>query len=615
MTEKDKISEDKPDISADALSDGEESLKHRLLGPSLTKAGQDKVDQQKVSEIIYNASRGSKFFNNEQVRDRALTDKISRILTRRDQLLKADLSYHLHKVDEYVAGLELGRDLTQTIVHMDCDAFYAAVEELDRPDLKNVPFAVGKGVLTTCNYEARKYGCRSGMAGFVARKLCPELICLPLNFDKYNAKAEEVRAIVAKYDPRFESASIDEAYLNITAYCAETELDPWIAMEKMRREIHESCKITVSAGIAANAKLAKIASNQKKPNGQFCISSDRQSIMAFMKDMPVRKVNGIGRVFERELDAIGIKTCGDIYEHRGILPQLFGDKAFEFLIQTYLGLGRTSVAPAEESERKSVGTERTFREIEGKDALRKKLRETAVELEGDLKRTEYKGRTLVLKVKLHSYEVISRQVVPPFAVHKADDLERFALPMLTRLEKEYPNMRLRLMGLRCTGLVSTAKTEVDFFGVKGHVGTNDEKPKRKVDADGWEIWPEADFEHAAEQERQEDFEAMEKLSQEYEAAQRPDKVTENASDKPLWDCPICHRPQPADEWALNEHIDQCLSRRTIGELVKEQKQESTMIPNQKSQSQTVTVARKRRGRSQMTGKTDERNVRQKAFFS
>src|ERR1700744_3901019 len=132
MTEKDKASEDTPDISVDALSDGEESLKYRLLGPSLTKAGQDKVDQQKVSEIIYNASKGSKFFNNEQVRDRALTEKINRILARRDQLLKTDLSYHVRKADEYIAGLEAGRDLTQTIVHMDCDAFFAAVEELVR---------------------------------------------------------------------------------------------------------------------------------------------------------------------------------------------------------------------------------------------------------------------------------------------------------------------------------------------------------------------------------------------------------------------------------------------------------------------------------------------------
>ncbi len=129
---------------------------------------------------------------------------------------KLDLSRDLRRADDHLAELEASRDLSQVVVHIDCDAFYAAVEELDRPELKEVPMAVGKGVLTTCNYHARKFGCRSGMAGFVAMKLCPQLIRLPLNFDKYNSKAREVREILADYDPRFESASIDEAYLNIT---------------------------------------------------------------------------------------------------------------------------------------------------------------------------------------------------------------------------------------------------------------------------------------------------------------------------------------------------------------------------------------------------------------
>jgi DNA polymerase kappa len=143
------------------------------------------------------------------------------------------------------------------VVHIDCDAFYAAVEQLDRPELKDVPFAVGKGVLTTCNYHARKFGCRSGMAGFVAKKLCPQLIQLPLNFDKYTAKAQEVREIIVDYDPRFESASIDEAYLNITEYCQRNDIDPEEAVQQLRKEVHEKTKVTVSAGIAANAKLAK----------------------------------------------------------------------------------------------------------------------------------------------------------------------------------------------------------------------------------------------------------------------------------------------------------------------------------------------------------------------
>jgi DNA polymerase kappa len=264
-------SERRVEASLKSSPDDLKTLKHRLAGPSVNKAGQDTVDQKKVSEIIYEVSKGSKFFNNEQAKDQQLTEKIDRILSRKRQLEKLDLTHDLRRADEYVSSLELSRDLSQTIVHIDCDAFYAAVEELDRPDLKNVPFAVGKGVLTTCNYEARKFGCRSGMAGFVARALCPQLINLPLNFDKYNAKATEVRAVLAAYDPRFESASIDEAYLNITTYCEEKEMDPDEVVQHLRLEVFEKCKITVSAGIASNAKLAKIASNKNKPNGQYRI--------------------------------------------------------------------------------------------------------------------------------------------------------------------------------------------------------------------------------------------------------------------------------------------------------------------------------------------------------
>ncbi|RMZ77110.1 hypothetical protein DV737_g4522, partial [Chaetothyriales sp. CBS 132003] len=526
------------------------SLKHHLLGPSVTKSGQDGVDLNKVSEIIYEASKGSKFFNNEQVKDKNLTAKIDSILKLKAQLDKVDLKHDLRRADDYLAQLELSRDLSQYVVHIDCDAFYAAVEEIDRPELKNVPMAVGIGVLTTCNYEARKFGCRSAMAGFVAKKLCPQLVCLPLNLDKYTAKAKEVRAILAEYDPNFESSSIDEAYMNITQYCQDHQMDPEGVMKQMRREVHERCKVTVSAGMAPNAKLAKICSNRNKPNGQYGLANDRDVVMSFMKDLPVRKVNGVGRVLERELDALGIKTCGDIYEYRAYLNRLFGEKTFQFLMQTYLGLGRTDIHPAEDYERKSVGTESTFRDISSKQDLREKLRQTAEELEKDLRRAEVKGRTLCLKVKLHSYEVFTRQIQAPKAVRLADDLYSYSLPLLAKLEKEIPDLKIRLMGLRCTHLTSTKKDGGDFFKRRPaptswpiRMGTDPEQS-----GDGkWEVWPDEEFEEAERQERQDEIEQMERLTSLF------------------WDCPICGFAQPANNRDFNTHIDLCLSRQTIKE--------------------------------------------------
>lgn len=487
------------------------------------------------------------------------------------------MSREQRKADNLIAELELSRDLTQHIVHLDCDAFYAAVELLDRPELKTLPFAVGGGVLTTCNYIARKFGCRSGMAGFVAKKLCPELILLPLNFEKYTAKANEIREVIAEYDPRFESASIDEAYLNITEYCRDHDISPWDAVAQMRRQVHERTDITVSAGIAANAKLAKICSNINKPNGQFVLPNDRVTIMSFMRDLPCRKVNGIGRVLERELKAIGVENCGDVYGQRRFLSHLFGDKACEFLIHCYLGLGRTNVQPAEEYERKSVGTESTFHDMSDSKQLREKLRWTAEELEKDMRRAECKGRTLVLKVKLHTYEVYTRQAVVPKAIYLADDLYNYAIPILAKLEQERPGLELRLMGLRCTHLVSTKRPDtLAFFGLKPRTGATPEPGKvlrktSEIDEDGWERIPEElyeqdDIDVDAEASAAEGGSAYQDHGEDTSPNTMPKKKSSPVPEE-WWDCPICSRPQPADERQFNDHIDVCLSRQAIREAV------------------------------------------------
>ncbi|KAI0854793.1 hypothetical protein F4860DRAFT_498350 [Xylaria cubensis] len=593
------------------------TLKYHLLGPSLTKAGQDKVDQAKVSEIIYNASKGSKFFNREEAKDKVLTQKIEQILTKKRRLEKLDLTRESRAADQLIVELEVSRDLTQRVVHIDCDAFYAAVEQLDRPELKDVPFAVGGGVLTTCNYVARKFGCRSGMAGFVAKKLCPELLLIRPNFEKYSAKAHEIRDILADYDPRFESASIDEAYLNITEYCAQHNMTAEEAVQQMRDEIHEKTKITVSAGIAANAKLAKICSNFNKPNGQYSLPNDRNAIMTFMRDLPTRKVNGIGRVLERELQEIGIRTCGDIYPHRHLLRQLFGEKAYHFLLGCYLGMGRSQVQPAEEYERKSVGTESTFRDISDPTELRNKLRWTAEELEKDMRKAECKGRTLVLKVKLHTYEVFTRQVVLPKAIYQADDLYQYSLPILTKLEHEMPHMKLRLMGLRCTHLVSTKKPDTRaFFGLQPLKAEDETSPtpgKRKAEVLGGE--------NAADDDENGDplvDPEMRNLYDESQVLLESPPTNESApgdveAAEQYWDCPICARPQPADERRFNDHLDSCLSRQTIRDAVQRDTTESPPLPPElptvkriKSSSSTE----KKRGRS--AGPDDPRQ--KKLFF-
>ncbi|KAL8417882.1 hypothetical protein RB594_001485 [Gaeumannomyces avenae] len=593
-----------------------DTLKYSLLGPSLLKAGQDSVDQSKISEIIYNASKGSKYFAREAERDQILTEKIERINQKKAHLDTLDLSRDVRVADSWIAERELCRDLSQYIVHIDADAFYAACELLDRPELADVPFAVGGGVLTTCNYVARKFGIRSGMAGFVAKKICPELVLLKLNFDKYNAKAAEVREVLAEYDARFESASIDEAYLNITQYCADHGMGPADVVQQMRAEVHRRTSITVSAGIAANAKLAKICSNMNKPNGQFVLPNERPAIMEFMGSLPCRKVNGIGRVLERELAAIGVVTCGDVYAERKYLTKLFGEKAFRFLVDCYLGLGRTVIRPAEEYERKSVGTESTFSDISDGQKLREKMRWTAGELEKDMKKAECRGRTLVLKVKLATFEVLTRQVILPRSIQLADDLFKFALPMLAKLEKEFPRLTCRLLGLRCTNLVSTKKPDtMSFFGLKPNRadsahGERQHSPSGPggfgdaslVGDDGWEQWPAEELDTPdTDQQRPELQEASPPRRHGKEIAPNPTPALKQPPPaEEWWDCPICGRPQSPNDKEFNEHIDACLSRQAIRDTVQQETRErsaSEVPAPEPKRAKSLTERKRTRGGS------------------
>lgn len=499
-------------------------------------------------------------------------------------------------------------------MHVDCDAFYAAVEQLERPELKELPFAVGGGVLTTCNYVARKFGCRSGMAGFVAKKLCPQLILIKPNFYKYAAKAQEIREVLADYDARFESASVDEAYLNITEYCERNAMEPSDAVEQMRREIYERTSITVSAGIAANTKLAKICSNMNKPNGQYLLPNTRNDIVAFMRDLPTRKVNGIGRVLERELLEIGVKTCGDLFGQRQYLKQLFGEKAFGFLLTCLLGLGRTRVQSAEEFARKSVGTESTFGETSDPVCLRGKLRSTAEELEKDMKRAECKGRTLCLKVKLHTFDVLTRQAVTPRAICRAADIYSYALPMLAKLEQDMPGMKLRLMGLRCSHLTSSRRPDtMAFFGFKQRAAVSEDQDgrrKRKA-SEARDDQDESDKDLVSEPCLSEGGESLHSASARHDG--EPDALhcgrhgkevvpnprkPESGSEEDWWDCPVCLRPQAADERRFNQHMDLCLSRQAIREAA--QQDEPEMARPSTAQVKRPKLAERRRRRPPAT---------------
>jgi DNA polymerase-4 len=196
------------------------------------------------------------------------------------------------------------------IIHIDMDCFYAAVELRERPELVGKPVAVGGGghrsVVTTCNYEARKFGVRSAMPGFMARERCPQLVFLPLRFELYREASRQIRKIFHHYTPLVEPLSLDEAYLDVS----HSERYAWDIAKEIRARIFIESALTASAGIASNKMLAKIASDWRKPNGQFAILPDQ--VEAFMAELPVRKLWGIGPKSAERFAEQGIRSCGDL---------------------------------------------------------------------------------------------------------------------------------------------------------------------------------------------------------------------------------------------------------------------------------------------------------------
>jgi DNA polymerase-4 len=198
------------------------------------------------------------------------------------------------------------------IIHLDMDCFYAAVEMRERPELAGRPIAVGggsrRGVVTTCNYEARRYGVRSAMPGFQARALCPELVFLPVRFDLYRAESARIRRILLDVTPLVEPLSLDEAYLDVSHHTRYA----WDIARDIRARIREETGLTASAGVAPNKMLAKIASDWRKPDGQFAITPDR--VDEFLRDLPLRKLWGVGPKSAERFAAAGFHTCGDLQQ-------------------------------------------------------------------------------------------------------------------------------------------------------------------------------------------------------------------------------------------------------------------------------------------------------------
>ncbi|XP_064232128.1 DNA polymerase kappa isoform X2 [Aotus nancymaae] len=578
------------------------------MGLNDNKAGMEGLDKEKINKIIMEATKGSKFYGNELKKEKQVNQRIENMMQQKAQITS---------------------------------------QQLRKAQLQ-----------ATSNYYARRFGVRAAMPGFIAKRLCPQLIIVPPNFDKYRAVSKEVKEILADYDPNFMAMSLDEAYLNITKHLQERQnwpedkrrcfikmgnsvendnpgkevnklsehersISPLLfeesppdlqppgdeeqnnpqilqnsvvfgtsaeeVVKEIRFRIEQKTTLTASAGIAPNTMLAKVCSDKNKPNGQYQILPNRQAVMNFIKDLPIRKVSGIGKVTEKMLKALGIITCTELYQQRALLSLLFSETSWHYFLHISLGLGSTHLT--RDGERKSMSVERTFSEINKAEEQYSLCQELCSELAQDLQKEGLKGRTVTIKLKNVNFEVKTRASTVSSVVSTAEEIFAIAKELLkTEIDADFPHpLRLRLMGVRISSFPSEEDRKHQQRSIIGFLQAGNQTPSangcilEKTNKDKFakplEVSHKKSFFDKKRSERkwshQDTFKCETMNEQSLQTSQlfpvlkkmnENLEILENSDNCQIFTCPVCFRAQGYISLeAFNKHVDACLDGPSISE--------------------------------------------------
>lgn len=343
------------------------------------------------------------------------------------------------------------------IIHIDMDAYYASVEQMDNPELKGKPLAVGgsetRGVVSAASYEARKFGVRSAMSGVQAKRNCPDLIFVRPRFDRYKEISKKIRAIFYDYTDLVEPLSLDEAYLDVTQNKKGNPSATLIAQE-IRKRIFEEVGLTASAGISVNKFMAKVASDYNKPNGQKTVNPEE--VESFLENLDIKKFYGVGKVTAEKMYHLGIFTGKDLKEKSAEFLEEHFNKSGLYYYNIVRGTHNSEVKPNRTA--KSVAAEHTFSEnLTSEIFMVEKLARIATELENRLKKYAISGKTITLKIKYSDFTTQTRSKTLPYFVSDKGLILETAKELLYQ---ERMKESVRLLGISLNNLNTEVKKTV-----------------------------------------------------------------------------------------------------------------------------------------------------------
>ena len=608
-----------------------------LMVAASAKAGMEDIDRERINAILLRESGNSSFMERQRKMDENSNKRILEMKQRlaekdsnaSNRNWRSDMERNV--IDPQIEKYRTQRRPLSTCVVIDMDSFFISCHILDQPHLAHIPACVGgTSMISTSNYVARKYGVRAAMPGYLGSTLVKEisegketLTFVKSDFKLYKRKSAEVKAILEEYDPKLKMYSLDEAYMDMMPYLevkmsnntmtheaitkhlnttasnnnlkaqlplheafpdSTIHTDVQNLLNSIRQKVKDITGLSCSAGIASNFLLAKIASDFNKPDGQYFVGPTEQQIQDFVQPLSIRKVNGIGRVMEKTLYGVcGIEKVKDLFDKRAEIQYLFKPATANFLLRASIGYSdcnkhrEDSVEEADDEaiHRKGISHERTFAPISSWSDLCNRLEMITLSLVQDLRERNLMPKTVTLKVKLATFDILTRAVTRNTAFvfdqnstlsSSPQDLVDIAVNLLKEAKRDRYKMNkgrftVRLLGVRCSNFQLHKETQfsLDKFRQKASqpppILNPYASPKREVVAANSNEVVAANSTNC-----------LAKIS-------HPKEEAKDAPPRNLGktSCPMCNRIFPSDQnHALNAHIDSCLNASTVRELCKEE---------------------------------------------